>query len=291
MKATYQPKRAKDGIFIDQILTGGHMLAGGKLQEIHEQSAVQNYDIGTRLVLDDRTFRYCKAASDLKALIGARNANFPREGNTKADVEYAAGTYQITIPMNDNGDDYVAEQLKDYWKEGYVWIMWGPTDVRGYGHLYRIKGNAVAAGTIPTQYVLATLYDALHTKVTSETWITAWANIYSNIVRSVSKRMSVVCIPPIPVTSGYYFWGQTWGPCFISCTHAAPGSTDNDRDLFIHESNQGEIISGSQCDWSGASSIKHQRVGFLLTNTTPWTNVGDGAESGGDQFMMLQLAP
>jgi len=290
VKEHYIAARGLTGQMVDHIIMpSSAMLPGGKWQDPQDQSEDQNFLIGSKLVIDDRVFRYCKAESDLRALIGAKNASYPREGNTAA-VEYLAGTDQITLALNDHSVDYDAEQLADYWKGGYIWIMWGPTDTRGYGQMYRIKSNTAAAGTIPTRYVILTLETPLRVTVPASAWHTAWPNVYRNVKRSDSARMSVVCVPLIPVTSGRYFWGQTWGPIFMSCTHAAPGLTDNDREIYFHESNHGEIVPGSQVVFTAGQPF-NQRAGFLITNTTAWTNVGDGSELGGDQFIMLQLSP
>jgi len=266
MKATYQPNRAKDGVIVDQILSGGHMLAGGRLQDIHEQSAVQNYDIGTRLVLDDRVFRYCKAGGDLVAMKAGHNGNGPTECNSAA-AEYAAGTFEVTIL------DTTA-RVKDYYKNGYLWIM----TAAAY-QLYRIKSSAVGAGVS----VKLTLYEALKTKVPASTWCTAWPNIYSNILGTTSGRMSNVIVSLIPVTSGYYFWGQTWGPCFGTAFNTVPGRNDNDRELFFNT--DGALMSSKDVDWTAGNPLP-QRAGFLITNTSPWNG-----EEGGDQLYMLQLSP
>ena len=280
----YNPKRKHVGLNIDQVLTSGRLLDGGKLQEIHEVSTVQNYDIGTRLVVDDRTFRYCKAKSNLKCGYGARQLNYPREGNLPA-VEYAVGEKFVALPMNDNGADYLEEVLADYWKGGFIWF--GQFDTRGFGPTYRIKGNAAAVGEAGSDYATIELYEGLHDKVLASAWITAHPNIYRNIQNAAYTKASVVCIPPVYVPSGSFFWGQTWGPVMLQQTHAAGGLENDDRQFFFHENNNGEIVTGSQ-----VADIKlSQFAGFLLTNTTTWTNVGDGAEAGGDCFCMLQLSP
>lgn len=258
------------------------------LQGIYDESAIQKYPIGIRIALDDRVFRYCKAAGNLIGLFGGRCTNFPREGNTDA-VEYAAGTYQITIPMNPNGVNYVAEQVADYWKDGYIWIMQWPI-VTSVGQMYRIKSSSAAVGG----FVTLTLYEPLKVTVGASTWITAWPNIYSYIKTDTDPRMSVVCVPLIPVISGRYFWGQTWGPIFMA-SGQSPGRNDHDRDVYFHPvpaiPGQQGITPGSQIDFSTLGNRVPQRAGFLITNTSPWTNADGNPELGGDQFFMLQLSP
>lgn len=252
-------------------------------QGIRETSVIPKYPIGMRFAEGDRVFRYCHAGATLRALFEGHCGNFPREGETDA-VEYPAGTNQITIPMNPNGDNYLAEVVADYWKGGYIWIQQGaPTFPTGIGQMYRIKSSAAAVGG----FVVLTLEDSLKVTVAPSTWITAWPNIYSDI-RRWDPRMSIVCLSLVPVPSGSYFWGQTWGPIFFT-SGESPGRVDNDRELYFSDPHE-SIIPGSVVDFTKGNAIP-QRAGFLITNTSPWTDPDEGAELGGDQFFMLQLAP
>lgn len=278
----YQPSRKKDGIIIDQILSGGRMLSGGQIQDVHEQSEVQNYDIGTRLVMDDRVFRYSKAGDNLVAMLAGHCGVMPREGKC-ADVDYAAGTFKITIPVNTKGAKATDEVKKDYWKEGYIWIQTEPKQ------LIRIKSSEAAVNTAGT-FITLTLWEALKVKVPGdaqgdESWITAWANLYSDILPTSSGRMSNVVVPLISVTDGNYFWGQTWGPCFGVQVSTKPGEADGDREVYFNI--DGALVTGKDVCNTGLA----QRAGFLITNTSPWEKDVGEDETGGDQFYMLQLSP
>jgi len=266
MKNTYNPDRKKDGIFVDQILSGGHMLAGGKLQDIHEQSTVQNYDIGTRLVVDDRVFRYCKAGTALRELIGGLCGMSQIEVNTHATASLA-GTKEVTILDT-------TERVKDWYAGGYYWGMLYAPETTGIGPLYRIKSSAVGAGVS----VKLTLETPLIREIPASTWSTAWASIYSNIQTADLPKASLVCMPLIQVANGSYFWGQTWGPCFMQCGYS-PGSKDYDRELY-YKANLYGCLPGSEVVFE--SDVVPQRVGFLLPNT---------AVIGTDNFFMLQLSP
>ena len=283
----YQPTRGKEAIVVDQILTAGHKLANGDIQDIHEESAVQNYTLGTRLVMDDRVFRYCQAKEALEALLGGRADVMPREGAGDA-VQYDAGDFDVTIPMNDNGPDYALETVADYWNEGYYWAM-----TPGVGQMHRIKDSAVATETgritsITGGFVTLTLYEALKSVVAASTWITAWVNPYKTCKHEHSDKMSVICQPLRNVTINYYFWGQTWGPCFGQLNSDAIGRTAGDREIyFMSDGSLGAGVTQSQ----STGGAHRQRAGFVISNTEAWTNAGDGAEAGGDQFYMLQLSP
>lgn len=279
MRPIFHATRNKDGVAGDQMISGGRQRPLGTRQDVHEQSTVQNYDIGTRLVMDDRVFRYCKAGGDLVALKAGHCGVMPREGNVDA-VDYEVGSFTITIPENPNGAKYAEEAVKDYWKEGYIWIQTNPQQ------LIRIKSSAAAVGG----FVTLTLWEALKVRVAgsgagTDRWITAWANFYTDILPTNSGRMSNVVVPLIAVTSGKYFWGQTWGPCFGTQTSTKPGLADGDREVFF--GSDGALVTGADVCDSGLA----QKAGFLITNTSPWINAGGNPEDGGDQFYMLQLSP
>lgn len=282
MKATYHPRLKQDGIIVDQILTGGHQLPLGKLQDIHDESKTQNYDLGTRLVQDQRTFHYAQADGEILGLMGARCGNFPREGSSDA-VIYKAGTYEITIPRNANGVKDAAEILADYWKDGYIWIQEYPF-VTKVGEMHRIKSNTALVGG----FITLTLYTPLKEDIAKSAWITAWPNPYKDVTGGYDARKSIICVPLIHVTDNYYFWGQTWGPIFMA-GGTAPGRKDNDREIYAR-------IAGAEAVWSGSdvvfeSDVVPQRLGFLITNTNEWLDPEGGTEPGGDQFFMLQLSP
>lgn len=285
----YEPRRQADQIHADQIITAGRQLTAGAWQHIHEESVTQNYSIGTRMVMDDRVFRYCQAKEALEALLGGRADVMPREGEGDA-VAYAVGDYDVTIPMNANGPDYAAEQVADYWAEGYYWNGTGASAV---GQLHRIKSSAAATTTgritsLTGGYVTATLYDPIDTRLAASAWQTSWVNPYKTCKHEHNAKMSIICQPLIDVTINYYFWGQTWGPCFGQRFSTALGNTSGDRMCYFKS--DGALASSVDCTFT-TGSPHEQLAGYLITNTEAWTNAGGSAEGGGDQFYMLMLSP
>ena len=267
MKATYQPTRKKDGMIVDQILSGGHMLINRKVQNIHEESLVQNYDLGTRLVVDDRVFRYSKAGTALVAMMGGHCGNLPTEVNSHA-VASVAGSNEVTI-LDANA------RVVDYYAGGYIWTM---NLTSGVFEMYRIKSSAVSAGTS----ILLTLEEALAVELPATTWLTAWPNIYGNILGTASGFMSQVVVALRPVQNGYYFWGQTWGPCFGTVVSSTPGRLSTDREIFFNI--DGALHASVDVAPESTNPIP-QRAGFLITNTSP------GGAGYGDQLYMLQISP
>lgn len=243
-------------------------------QGILQQNALQRYPIGLRWAEGDRVFRYCKAGTAIPTPMKAGHCgNLPTEVFTAA-VAYAAGAIKIAIL-----DTAIAHGV-DYYKDGYLWIqegnVSGQTTVSGIYRMHKIKSSTAS----DAESVTLTLDDPLTRDVAASTWVTAWPNIYSNILATSSTFMSNVCVPLIPVTIDYYFWGQTWGPCFGTVYSSTPGRVANQRDVYFNI--DGALMTGAEID---LSSVLHQRAGFLITNTEP------GGEGYGDQLYMLQLAP
>lgn len=285
----YQPTRGKDGIVIDQILSAGHKLADGDIQDVHEESAVKNYTIGTRLVMDDRVFRYCYAKGALNAFKGGAADVMPREGAGDA-VAYEVGATVVTIPMNQYGDDYTVEKAVNYWDEGYYWSGVSTPTV---GMLHRIKSSAVATATgritvLEGGYVSATLYEAIKYRIPASTWQTSWVNPYSVVKAKASGKQSIICQPLRNITAERYFWGQTWGPCFGQQHSTKLGLASGDRMCYFKS--DGSLCSSKDVTYT-TGSPHEQLAGYLITCTRAWINMGNVAEAGGDQFYCLMLSP
>ena len=245
----------------------GHQLSagpisGGKWQSVYEQSATQNFPIGTRLQIDDRVFRYCKAGGTTAVAMKAGHNGTADVGVNTAAVDYAIGETVITIADT-------TTRAADYYKDGYLWVM---DLVSGIYQMYKIKSSAVAAAD--DDEVVLTLYEPIPVAIPASTWVTAWPNPYSNVIFTTSGYASMVCVPIIPVTTSYYFWGQTWGPCFGTAMSAIPGAANGDRAVFFNS--DGALVNGSSLTTNGA-----QLAGYVITMTS----------GGGDQFYMLQLTP
>ena len=260
-----------DGLVVNKQYSGGGLIANGVDQDIDVESQTQNFEIGTRLVIDDRVFRYCKAGDTLRSMLEGLNAGVPTECNTHG-VESAAGSDEVTIL------DETA-RVVDYYKGGYIWIMKIPHEATGLGQFYRIKSSTVNDPGGGGTFVTLTLERTLAFAVPATTWTTTWTNIYGNVRPGILAKASLVCMPLIPVTSGYYFWGQTWGPIFLQCGYS-PGSKNYDREFYYKSDHYG-VLPGSEIDFSSLGNVIPQRIGFLLVNTV----------NGTDNFMMLQLSP
>ena len=257
----YYPDYNADGLLASHILSEGQV-SGGVYQGIYEQSITQNYPIGTRIQLQDRTFHYAQGAAVglAVAMKAGHNDSVECSVNTAA-VAYAAGVKTIVVLDTDT-------RAAHYYQNGYVWVM---NLVSGVYQFLKIKDSDIAAAA--DNQVTLHLYDPLPFAIPASTWTTIHRNPYACVSFTTTNKMTMVGVPLIPVTANYYFWIQTWGPCFGTAMSAIPGAAANDRDIYFNS--DGALINGL------AATLGMQRAGFLLPNTT----------SGGDQFYQLQLAP
>ncbi len=180
-------------------------------QSIYDCSTIQLAQLGARKVVGDRVFRYAKSKADLKAgdvvqYGGEYLASIAYEGA----VTQPAGMRSFTITAA------TAISANTY-AEGYLTCEMGATD-SNLGMTYRIKSN-LAGGAASTTGCDLVLYDEIKcaVKLTS-TWSVS-QNLYMNVDSAAANNV-VFGVSPIDVTTGDYFWLQTWGPAPILGTAA-----------------------------------------------------------------------
>jgi hypothetical protein len=238
----------------------GAILAGRPEQAYHEVSTTQNFEEGTPLAVGERLFRYCYAGTDLERNIGGFNfTQWPI--NAALTAAAVAGRKTMSVPE--------ATAAADYYKGG--WLVVFTANMQ----FYEILGNTASDGT----NITLTLDRAIEEGAAIGTWVTGYPNIFKDVRAPGSAGMvagynTVVCVPPVAVAAGEFFWGQRRGPCYGVADGTVPGITADQRELFFEES--GNLAP--QTDIGAA--LGHQRAGYLL----PRTENGSG-----DQFYWLQL--
>lgn len=287
MKTFYNPNLKKDGIIVDQILSGGHQLPNGKLQDIIEVSAIQNYDLGTRLVIEDRVYRYAKAAENLAAHRGAFcDPQLYWEGN--GDMPLADEGAKVITFDNKNAQPILAHALKDGWVVG-VALPGDSTSI----YCMKIKDNKASdgvGGTVPTCEL--TLYRGMpHGIVGANHRSYVYAGIYAGLKQKGGTAHNtnygaVVCVPPRKVlTAKPYFWGMTWGVFYCQC-----GSWGNQIGATANKRKIGFDGIGAIVYRAGAEDVDifFQNAGYLLMDgaNNKW-----GPITNGDQLAMLTISP
>lgn len=179
-------------------------------QSIYKTSSVKLAELGSRKVVGDRVFRYARAKETINAgEICQATAFAATQVNQTMGVALVVGTK--TIPIYSTGA--IASGVFD---DGYVFMQSGTHP----GITYKIKTQAAIA---TTSTGLLTLYDTVVTTATNLNKITMIQNPYKDVLQDIAGTAPAIGVAPIGVTTGDYFWLQTWGPCGVKCGAGSPG--------------------------------------------------------------------
>jgi len=235
----------------------GGLVPGGSNQDIEEESVTKNYRIGTRRVQDERTFHYMRAdatygvTAPFWAGANTRKYKVDDSEDTIEGVTVAAGgATDLTLSVLDTNSAHVA----DFFEGG-----WAILTVGSIIRMLRIR-SSTAGGTSVT----LTFWEPLGMVVALGSQIQVFPSIYSAVASSHpgsgwnDGKSVKVCMPIMPVTVSYYFWGQTWGPCYGIPSEAFPRG-QYEMDLVF--SGDGSIKL--RPDWS-ANNI-NQHAGYRLS--------------------------
>lgn len=167
-------------------------------QSIYEGDTVQRAPLGTRLKLSDRTYYYALSATTAAGgtvLCGTQPVASHQSGilliaSTSVGASIISGTSSASVAAN-------------FYAEGYFSEAAGT----GAGEVYKIKGHPVGTAAIPI-----TLYDDLNVTITSGTTYALIPSPYKNVLVASQNLGIPAGVAVAAVTSGSYFWLQTYGP-------------------------------------------------------------------------------
>jgi hypothetical protein len=239
-------------------------------------STTQSHPYGRRYVTwDGRVFKYCRSLGTLYAGYGA--ANIAPVGyliNSVTPAAYVAGQQQIPVTIASAegyaGDGAIAENE-----------LVGAHLVVGHGgatlteNRLVIGNAAVASGGGTCQVLLDEPLDLAHAAgVACELPL----NPFRYLSKGNLEYNAFMCVPRVAVTTGYNFWGQTWGPCWCvpGGGDSVPGNSANDRLVCF-------VGDGSV---NGATALTmetgYQIAGYIIDTTASGT--------GAMPLVMLQLS-
>jgi len=281
MKEHYIPNRGSTGLIFGHMISDGSMIAGGKYQDPNEVSLVQNFDIGTRLVIGERSFRYAKFHTAVGELSYAMvNGNIiPDDG---AEVAYG-GTPKIgdkTLVVADMGA--AGDRPLDYYKGGYCMIYRNPAIAQSainHDQFRRIIGSTVGNGTSITltlDYPLTCVPAA-----TVDVYASAYSKVCTPGHSSGGAEMFVGYAHAWHAENGFG-WVQTWGPVNGHYTGGAtewPGNHGpNDRQVVF------SVEGGLRTTKSSGTvvALASQIAGFVIPCTK---------NDYGSVFCFLTIAP
>ncbi len=257
---------------------GDGVLVGRPTQDIHEESAVQNYPVGTIHERHGRRFRYCKAYEAITVTNrGCPNmvqypwiATSVRSAKFVSCNSFLAGDKRIVLTVDDVVEDSpYAALTKNFFAGGYINAFFDSNAIQ----TLRVSGNEVGtvnADSAANTDIILYLDEPFAKDYAAGCTVDLYASPYIAIGASGSATAysSFVVVPHLAVTSGYWFWGQTRGPCWV--TPNAGITTANVRDVYFHSNGTVKVNSGDGL----------QRAGYILYK-------GDGSQD--DSTIMLQL--
>lgn len=234
-------------------------------QPYDEESVTQHFEIGSRMVVDERTFHYSQAVAAIVYPNAFRMAVSTDQILAVNDLISTTATTvlgrTVTLTVGAfQGGAVPADDLKN----GYV-----ECNAAGIYAWRRIVSNTVAAGGVITITV-----DRPFGQIFA---IGAQFSIHKSIYKNVADATTAalvgfapaIGVPPIPVQIAYYFWLQTYGPVFIGPTGAFPLSVANQYDVYYHSDGTTQSSLGEGIGVAASP----QRVGRVMGSG----NYGSGA--------------
>jgi hypothetical protein len=234
---------------------------GRPYQSVLEQSATQKYPIGTIYEAFGRRYRYCRAVAAITparrgcpALIydtwlASVTVTAPQFGSDGATATGKKDENEVVVTF---AGDYDVARAVDIMQDGLLTLF----DAAGLKiHEHRIIGNdaSYTTDTLMKIYIDPPLVEDA-TAVPCDGLPSPYMFVGDG--ESNGTACSIIVVNPIIVSSGYYFWGQTRGPCWV--TPNAGWQTAATRECEWHTN--GTI--------KAAAGVALQRAGYLLAENT-----------------------
>lgn len=150
-------------------------------------------------------------------------------------------------------------RAKDYYKDGYAVIPDGSYD--NIRHIWKSDAAAAAADQVKV-YVSApfTVLKAISTTI--QCYPNPWSSVRTPGAYSDANE-HFVCVPPAPITSGKYFWGQVKGPHWLWFAGVGgnwPGADANDRTLVFYQNGAVDLLDRQV----HSNTRSNQIAGYLM---------------------------
>jgi len=213
---------------------------------------------------DGRVFKYCRSVGTLYAGYGAANT---ANGSSNTIARLINSVTPAAISIGDIKTTITIAASEGYAGDGAVAAdeLQGAYVVLGHGSATTtenrmIVGNTVVSGggttTVEVDYPFAVAHDA---GVACELPL----NPYRYLSKGNLEYNAFMCVPVVPCTTGYNFWGQTWGPAWVvpGGSDTSPGDTANDRTMYFV--GDGSVNGG----YALTVESGYQKAGFIIDPT------------------------
>jgi hypothetical protein len=243
--------------------------------DIGDIDSIQKYPVGTKLLDNERVFYYAKASSVgvTKTDYGVKNGY--RQAVAYANVAVAAAIGDRTLVIDVAGTDgngkngaIAANELAG----GFVVIFGHDDDAT----VCRILENTATTGA---SEMTLTLQDKITaTLVVDADQAECMAHWASGCEYNTNNEEPVVGVAHKKVTANYWFWLQTWGPCWLGPSSGGPCDGAHKHQVVFESTGE---VDGHEYD--SAILTEQQHAGFGLCHAN--------ANGQGAPFLMLQICP
>ena len=233
----------------------------GVYQDYDEEDVTQNFTIGSRMQVDDRVYYYSQAVAALDypqqyhLVVSIDQVLADNDCLSTADTT-AIGT-QITVDATAYEAGSGGDVHEDDLAGGYVELNHG-------GTLYAWRRIVANTEATVAHLVTITVDRPFGVIFPATTQVSIHKSIYRNVDSCAHAGLvgfaPVIGVPPIEVQIAYFFWLQTYGPCFIGPTGAWPLSVANFYDVYFH---QDGTTNSSLGEGIGAT-VSPQRIGHVM---------------------------
>lgn len=253
-----------------------HDFTGSNNLGVYTEETVQRYICGTRFTTwDGRVFKYSRGIAAVRSGYGAQNNAGIINMNVALNQDTVVGERTVSWLL-DSGAGYATNGTiaEDELAGAYIIMGHGATNVRMNRLIVSNEGGVNGDA-------IALTLDAPCSDVATTPFSEIQLNPYRYLNRNVTPSyVSVMCVPAVNADANEYFWGQTWGPCWIvpGGTDSALGGTEDERAVYFV--GDGSVNAGVYVD---AANRGHQLAGFIIDDTA--ASAGSAAP-----FVMLQLS-
>lgn len=256
------PLMNANGQYVEAIPEKGSESGVGNLviPNIFEQHLIQQYPIGTRYHDGQCTYHYYKAGGAITvALTGITGTKAMLNSAGYVYGTHLAGVTKVKIDGTSAG-----VPAKDFYAGGQ--IVFFAANAVGRSQM-RIVSSEAAESASPYAVELTLeqpTYQDLANDVACEVIPNRYSECKSSFQGQSGDGTSGTCvtlgIPCRNMTSGYYGWVQTWGPCFVGRTSTEPG---NGLQRMVCFSADGSIQPVSE-RWGATTPSSAQMAGYSL---------------------------
>ena len=237
----------------------------GVYQDYDEEDVTQNFTIGSRMQVDDRVFYYSECNG---AIV------YPNQYRLAVSTDQILAVNDLISTTATTVVGRTVTLTVGAWQGGAVPVNdlaggWVECNAAGIYAWRRIVSNTVVAGGVIT----ITVDRPFGAIFAIGSQFSVHKSPYKQVTDATTAALvgfaAAVGLPPIEVTNDYFFWLQTYGPCFIGPTGAFPLSVANQYDVYYHSDGTTQSSLGE-----GVGAVASpQRIGHVLGSG----NYGSGA--------------